>query len=110
LSGFKSIFEDANFPNFGADLKVEKSAENPETCTVIIYSKTDFQPWSIAGLIQKCCQASLTRASIGFEWCFTCTKARIDCFGGGWCAIFPDRIEIETTREALSKALEGGLS
>lgn len=45
----------------------------------------------------------------GFEWAATCSKPRIGEFGGGWCAVFADRIEIETTGEALSQALDGGI-
>lgn len=109
LSGFVAIFDDPNFPDFGADIRVENSIEDPKTCTVTIYSTTDFQPWPIAGLIQRCCRASLVEAPVGFDWSFTCTKARLDSFGGGWCAVFADRIEIETTREALTKALDGAI-
>ncbi|CAM5611850.1 hypothetical protein ACFSUK_04500 [Sphingobium scionense] len=110
LSGFIAIFDDANFPDFGAEIRVENSIEDPKTCTVAIFGATDFQPWPIAGLIQRCCQLSLTVAPVGFDWSFTCTKPYLDSFGGGWCAVFPDRIEIEFTREALSKALNGDIS
>ncbi|MFY9348900.1 MAG: hypothetical protein WBL20_05320 [Sphingobium sp.] len=55
LSGFTAIFDDAQFPDFGADLRVENSLEEPKTCTVSIYSTTDFQPAPIAALIQRCC-------------------------------------------------------
>lgn len=110
FSGFTAIFDDANFPDFGAGIRVENSIEDPKTCTVTISSTTDFQPWPIAGLIQRCCQPSLAVAPVGFDWSFACTRPHVGSFGGGWCAIFPDRIEIETTREALSRALDGGLS
>ena len=110
LSGFTAIFDDANLPDFGADIQVENLIEDPKTCSVSIYSDTDFQPWPIAGLIQRCCQPTLAIAPIGFDWSLTCSKPRIEGFGGGWCAIFPDRIEIESTRQALSKALDAGLS
>lgn len=109
LSGFTAIFDDANFPDFGADLTVENAIEDSKSCTVSIFGTTDFQPWPIAGLIQRCCKASLTQAPIGFDWSFTCSRPRLNSFGGGWCAIFSDRIEIETTREALSQALNGGI-
>lgn len=109
LSGFTAIFSDALFPDFGADLRVENSVEKPKTCTVSIYGTTDFQPDPIAALIHRCCKASLADCPIGFDWSYSCTKPFRDSFGGGWCAIFPDRIEIETTHEALSRALEGGI-
>jgi hypothetical protein len=110
LSGFTAIFDDANFPDFGADIRVENSIEDPKTCTVAIFGTIDFQPWPIAGLIQRCCKAALAIDPIGFDWSYSCNKARLDSFGGGWCAVFSDRIEIETTKEVLSKALNGDIS
>lgn len=109
LSGFMAIFDEANFPDFGADLRVENSTDDPQICTVSIFSTTDFQPWPIAGLIQRCCRVSLAKAPVGFDWSHSCTRPYPDSFGGGWCAIFADRIEIETTKEVLSKALGGGI-
>ncbi|PZU66755.1 hypothetical protein [Sphingobium sp.] len=110
LSGFTAIFDDANFPDFGAEIRVANSIEDPKTCTVTIYSTIDFQPWPIAGLIQRCCQSSLAVVPVGFDWSYSCTKPYLDSFGGGWCAVLPDRIEIESTREALSKALGSAIS
>lgn len=83
--------------------------DEPNTYTASIYSMTDFQPWPIAGLIQRCCRASPVEAPVGFDWNFTCNKARLGRCGGGWCAIFADRVEIEATREALSKVLDGAI-
>ncbi|OAN53645.1 hypothetical protein A7Q26_05575 [Sphingobium sp. TCM1] len=108
LSGFTSIFDDAAFPEFGADMRVENSADDPAICTVSISSTTDFQPDPIAALIQRCCAASLAGSAIGFEWSFSCSRPHRDSFGGGWCAIFADRIVHETTRGALSSVLESG--
>lgn len=107
FSGFTAIFDDPEFPDFGAHLAVQKLTDNSKTCSVSIYGMADFQPDPISVLIQLCCQNSLTKAPIGFDWSFTCTRPYRDSFGGGWCAIFPDQIEFQTTRQALSKALEG---
>lgn len=104
-SGFTSIFDDAAFPEFGAELRVENWADGPRICTVSIFSTTDFQPDPIAALIQRCCAASLAGSAIGFEWSFSCSRPYRDSFGGGWCAIFADRVVLETTRGALSKAI-----
>lgn len=106
FSGFTSIFDDAAFPEFGADLRVENSADDPKVCTVSIFSTTDFQPDPIAALIQRCCAASLAGSAIGFEWSFSCSRPYRDSFGGGWCAVFADRIVHGTTRGVLSRALE----
>jgi hypothetical protein len=39
----------------------------------------------------------------------SCDRAVVGEFSGAWCAIFRDRIEMETTGEALCRALEGGI-
>ncbi|CCW16719.1 hypothetical protein EBBID32_10570 [Sphingobium indicum BiD32] len=108
-SGFLAIFPDCDFPNFGVDFEGGNTLDQPMVSTVIFSSTTDFQPDALAGLIQRCCQATLREAPIGFEWACSCSRARIGEFSGGWCAIFADRIEIETTGEALSRALDGGI-
>lgn len=108
-SGFLAIFPDPDFPNFGVDFEGGNTLDQPGVSTVIFSSTTDFQPDALAALIQRCCRATLRQAPIGFEWALSCSRARIGEFGGGWCAVFADRIEIETTREALSCAIEGGI-
>lgn len=108
-SGFLAIFPDPDFPSFGVEFEGGNSLERPEVSTVCFYSTTDFQPDAVAALIQHCCQETLRQAPIGFEWACSCSKPRIGEFGGGWCAIFADRIEIETTGEALSRAIAGGI-
>lgn len=108
-SGFLAIFPDPDFPTFGVEFEGGNSPEQPEISTVCIYSTTDFQPDPLAALIQHCCQETLRQAPIGFEWACSCSRARIGEFGGGWCAVFADRIEIETTSEALYRAIEGGV-
>lgn len=104
-SGFRDIFDDPDFPGFGADIGGANSIGAPHVCTVQIYGLTDFQPEPIAQLLHHCCQETLKSGPIGFEWAATCSKARIGEFGGGWCAIFADRIEFGSTCRDLSAAL-----
>ena len=108
-SGFLAIFPDPDFPNFGVDFEGGNTLDRPDVSTVHLYSMADFQPDALAALIQHCCQSTLRQAPIGFEWACSCSRARIGEFSGGWCAVFADRIAIETTGEALSSALEGGI-
>lgn len=108
-SGFRKLFPDPDYPTFGADLEGGNSIDQPDISYPILSSTIDFQPVPIAALIQRCCPASLARKPVGFEWAESCSSPRIGEFGGGWCAIFTDRIEIETTGEALARALEGGV-
>jgi hypothetical protein len=107
-SGFRSIFPDPQFPIFGADISADKDSGVSDVWTVHVFGTSDFQPEPISNLIHRCCQTTLRAAPIGFEWAETSSKPRVGEFGGGWCAIFHDRIEIETTREALATALAEG--
>lgn len=102
-SGFLDLFDDPDFPDFGADL-----AGGPEgdECVALISAERDFQPDSVARLIQRCCQSTLAAAPVGFEWSVTCSRQRIDEFGGGWCVVFPDHVALESTSEGIRKALQ----
>lgn len=107
-AGFRDIFSDRDFPSFGATLTGSNLAD-PLMVAAIITSEIALDPEALAKLIQRCCSASLQHGPIGFEWSVTCSRMRVGEFGGGWCAISHDRIEIETTGEALSAALSGGI-
>lgn len=108
-SGFLAIFPDPDFPNFGIDFEGGNTLDQPDVSNVSFSSMTDFQPAALGELIRHCCQTTLHQAPIGFEFAFSCSRPRRSEFGGGWCAVFADRIEIETTGEALSRAIEGGI-
>jgi hypothetical protein len=108
-SGFLGIFPDCDFPNFGVEFEGGNTREQPSTSTAAFFSMSDFQPEALGELIRHCCQTTLHQAPIGFEFAFSCSRPRRSEFGGGWCAVFADRIEIETTREALSRAMVGGI-
>ncbi|MDB5580817.1 MAG: hypothetical protein JWR80_5993 [Bradyrhizobium sp.] len=105
-AGFREIFSDPSFPMLGAGLTGSDPVV-PPMVTAIISTDADFEPEAMAKLIQRCCPAMLANAPIGFEWSVTCSRMRVGEFGGGWCAIFPDRIERETTGESLAAALSG---
>ena len=108
-NGFLDVFPDPEFPDFGVDFEGGNSLDRPGISTIGFWSMTDFQPSALGELIRHCCQDTLRQTPIGFEWAFTCSKARAGEFGGGWCAVFADRVEIESTAEALSQALNGGI-
>lgn len=106
FSGLIGIFSDANFPDFGADMVVENALGETRCCAVTIFSLSDFQPEPIASLIWHCRQETLTKAPIGFEWSYSCSKPRIGNFGGGYCAISRDRVAFRSTTEQLTQALD----
>lgn len=108
-SGFRAVFPDPDFPHFGASFIPQDAPDDPAQAKVTIFGDLDFQPEPIAAVIQRCCPATLAAAPIGFEWSDSCSRPRVDAFGGGWCAIHADRIEFESTGERLSRALDGGI-
>lgn len=104
-SGLLSLFDEPHFPSLGAALSGGNSLEDPAHCTAVISGTTDFQPWSVAQIIQRCCRATLALEPLGFEWAVTCSRPRPGEFGGGYCAIFADRVVLQSTGESLSQAL-----
>ena len=56
------------------------------------------EPDSIARVIFHLAKSALP---VGFEWATGCSRFRAESFGGGFAAIFPDRIHIKSTRELL---------
>lgn len=103
FGGLRSIFSDPDYPNLGAAIDVTIREEG--TSAVCIYGTEAFQPDPVAILIQRCCPASLATAPVAFEWAETCSKPRIDEFGGGYCVIFSDDIEIRGTRSLVDEAV-----
>lgn len=103
-SGFRAIFSDYDYPTLGADLEGGSDPHDVTRSRAMI-SGEQIDPEAIAALIQRCCRQTLAQGPIGFEWATTCSRLRIGEFGGGWCAIFADRIEIESTAEILDKAM-----
>jgi len=108
-SGFCKAFADPDFPSVGADFAFEVCADDLMARIACFSSMVDFAPYGIALLIQRCCAGTLAKGPIGFEWAAVCSKPRIGEFGGGWCAVFVNRIELETTAEVLDRALSGGI-
>ncbi|CAM5547797.1 hypothetical protein GS397_05070 [Sphingobium yanoikuyae] len=102
FNGLLAIFDDPRFPQFSAELRVTGA----DPCRVSIYGDSDFKPDAIAALIQRCCRQTLGEAPIGFTWSYGSSRPRPEDTGGGWCAIFADRIEFSETAEGLSKALQ----
>ncbi|MBV2149935.1 hypothetical protein KRZ98_16955 [Sphingobium sp. AS12] len=103
-SGFRATFADPRFPASGAHLITDQPDESG-FCNARIAGLSNFQPDAVANLIQRCCIASLASHPIGFAWATLCDRARDGAFGGGWCLIHANMIEIETTDQLLDEAL-----
>lgn len=106
-SGFRNAFDDPDFPCVGGDFAAVDDPDDASLCLATFASMDDFDPSAIVIVIQRCCRETLAKAPIGFEWATVCSRPRVEEFGGGWCAIFADRIELESTSEPLSRALAG---
>lgn len=107
-AGFRDLFDNRDYPDFAADL-AGGAVEQCVNWRAIISAEVSLDPMAVARLIQRCCRTTLAQNPIGFEWSISCSRQRVGEFGGGWCAVFSDRIEIESTGEALSTALSGGI-
>lgn len=105
-SGLVDLMPDPEFPGIHADWSSEVAPDDPNAAIIAFYSMEDFDPFALAELIRGCCRDTLAKGPIGFEWAATCSKPRIGEFGGGWCAVFADRIEADATGSAMSRALE----
>lgn len=67
----------------------------------------DTGEWANVDQIAAVLQALLVKfpglQPIGFTWADTCSKPRIDEFGGGAVLISRDRVQIETTHDLLNR-------
>jgi hypothetical protein len=105
-SGLIDVMPDPDFPSINADFSRDDVPDMPGMATIVLSSMEDFQPLEIAELIHGCCRTTLAIAPVGFEWAVTCSRPRIDEFGGGWCAVFADRILYENTGRALDRVFD----
>ncbi|MCP3732157.1 hypothetical protein M9978_17175 [Sphingomonas sp. MG17] len=103
-AGFSALFGGSSLPDFGCDLAGGAEMEGTRW-QAIISAETSFEPDAVAQLIQRCCNETLAQGPIGFEWSVSCSRQRIDEFGGGWCAVFADRIVLRWTRDQLRSAM-----
>lgn len=108
-SGLLELMPDPEFPALNTDFSRDIAPDDPKIAVVCFYSMSDFEPLTIAELIRGCCQQTLAIAPVGYEWASTCSRPRLDEFGGGWCAVFADRIEIENSGRALDRTLSAAL-
>lgn len=104
-AGFRTIFLCGEYPEFGCDLEGDVGPAGNGRLVAIISAEMDFVPEAVAKLIQRCCAETLNAGPIGFEWSVSCSRQRVGAFGGGWCAIFDDWIELQWTSAGLAAAL-----
>jgi hypothetical protein len=104
-SGLAHVMPDPEVPGLNVDFSMDKTPDDSSIAIVCFSGRDDFEPLSIAALIHHRCRATLATGPVGFEWAVTSSWPRLDQFGGGWCAVFADRIDYENTGRGLSRAL-----
>jgi len=71
-----------------------------------IYSDCCFDPANVAGFLHHMLTTLRPEFTIGFEWSNSCSKARIDAFGGGAAVVTKEGVEWCNTNEWLSMKME----
>lgn len=97
-------FRDHDYPYFSVDVDVEPQPADDGKVRVMVtaYEGPDLE--ALANALQLVLDETLP---VGFEWSNHCDRHRPGAFGGGWCAVFKDRIEWEQTGTRLEMALKG---
>ena len=83
-----SLFDDPTWPTIGVDLEPRPDAERPGTVALYV-SGDDARPFDLAALLQRVCPSALP---FRFGWAYTCSRPRLDAFGGGYMEVSADGI------------------
>lgn len=75
-SGFRALFCDGDYPDFGCDIQADEGGEAAN----VTFAGAQVDTEAIAELIRRCCASALP---VRFGWAATCSKYRNDAFGGG---------------------------
>ena len=82
------LFDDPTWPTIGVDLEARPDAEHPGTVALYV-SGDDARPFDLAALLQRVCPSALP---FRFGWAYTCSRHRLDAFGGGYMEVSADRV------------------
>ena len=82
------LFNDPTWPTLGVDLDIRTNADHPETVSLYV-SGDDARPIDLAALLQRVCPTALP---FRFGWAYTCSRPRLDAFGGGYMEVSADGI------------------
>ena len=83
-----ALFDDPNWPTLGVDLDIRPNADHPETVSLFV-SGDDARPFDLAALLQRVCPTALP---FRFGWAYTCSRHRLDAFGGGYMEVGADTL------------------
>lgn len=114
LSGFRMLFCDGDYPDFGCDIQVDSETGGDGAAASVTFAGSQVDTDAIAELIRRCCTSALP---LRFGWAATCSKYRNDAFGGGTIEItrldirdvinanLDDPLLVLTTRDAGGETL-----
>jgi hypothetical protein len=83
-----SLFDDPIWPSVGCDLETQPIPDRPGHFQLCV-TGDDVQPYDLAALVQRVCPSALP---FRFGWAHTCSRHRVDAFGGGYMEVGADRI------------------
>ena len=99
-----ALFWDAQHPFLAPHYTVDHTHE---AGTLVEIWGDEIEPDSMAKILFHFARSALP---LSFEWAVTCSRMRAESFGGGYAAVFPDRIEIKSTRELADAAVSPELN
>ena len=82
------LFDDPTWPTIGCDLEAKASPERLGHFQLWV-SGDDARPFDLAALLQRVCPSALP---FRFGWAYSCSRHRLDAFGGGYMEVRADRI------------------
>lgn len=88
FASFTALFEDETYPSHGADITCRPDPER-EGGSIVTVSGDQVDPYTLARLIQKVLPSALP---FRFGWAETCSRLRLDDFGGGFLEVTADRL------------------
>jgi len=77
------LFDDPTWPAVGCDLEVQAIPERPGHYQLWVHGD-DARPFDLAALLQSVCPSALP---FRFGWAYTCSRHRLDAFGGGYMEV-----------------------
>lgn len=78
-----SLFDDPTWPTIGCDMEARQDSERPGHFQLWV-NGDDVRPFDLAALLQRVCPSALP---FRFGWAYTCSRHRLDAFGGGYMEV-----------------------
>lgn len=73
---------------------------------VWFYSEEGSDPYPVALIMQAYLKKFHPKETLGFTWATTCSKMRLDEFGGGYAAVSAEKVTMQSADTVLTEVLE----